>query len=152
MSVCCLCSEFLRPALVFSGAQNLKVNNWGFSLKVVSGGRRGQAVHTRVTLALGRHIFDGCLTASWQIAQRALELRGHGTRLAWKTFLAETQQIWFIPVKAFTVSLLYSPGKDSGMLKLPTRHSLYPSLSSYSMNQASSPPRSPPSLASWPVS
>lgn len=42
---------------------------------------------------------------------------GHGTSLAWKAILAETQQIWFIPVKAFTASLLGSPGKDPGTLR-----------------------------------
>lgn len=48
--------SFLSPALFFPKAWNLKVNNWGLSLKMVSGGGRA-------TLALGRHVFDGRLTA-----------------------------------------------------------------------------------------
>lgn len=32
--------SFLRPALVFPEAWNLKINNWGLSLKAVSGGER----------------------------------------------------------------------------------------------------------------
>lgn len=60
--------SFLRPALVFPEAQNLKVNNWWLSLKAVSGGGgvadgRAWEAHPQVTGAPSRHIFDGCLTA-----------------------------------------------------------------------------------------
>lgn len=58
--------RFLRPALVFPEAWNLKVDNWW--LKAVSGGGGGGGgraweAHPQATGALGRHIFDGCLAA-----------------------------------------------------------------------------------------
>ena len=37
--------SFLRPALVFPEAWNLKVDNWGVSLKAVSGGGRAWEAH-----------------------------------------------------------------------------------------------------------
>lgn len=55
--------SFLRPPLVFPEARNLKVDNWVLSLKAASGEWEGMGDFPPVTLALGRHVFDGCLTA-----------------------------------------------------------------------------------------